>query len=58
MRVPNARRREIWGRIATDLKGDLLDEIIQVEPLTRIFELGEEILKGHVRGRTVIDVNR
>ncbi len=58
VRVSNSRRREIWSRVAGDLKSDLLDEIIQVEPLSRIFELGEEILKGHVRGRTVIDVNR
>ena len=40
-------------------KGDLdvLDSMTRVEPLTRIFELGEQILKGQVRGRTVIDVN-
>ena len=31
--------------------------MIQVEPMTRIFELGEQILQGKIRGRTVIDVN-
>lgn len=57
LRVTNARRRQIWGRLGTDLDRALLDSIIQVEPLTRIFELGAQILAGKVRGRTVIDVN-
>ena len=57
LRVPNARRRQIWRRLATDLDPALLDSMIQVEPLSRIFELGEQILAGKVRGRTVIDVN-
>jgi acrylyl-CoA reductase (NADPH) len=56
LRVSNARRREIWARLATDLDLNLLDSMTQVEPLTRIFELGEQILQGKVRGRTVIDV--
>ena len=30
---------------------------MQVEPMTRIFELGEQVLAGQTRGRTVIDVN-
>ena len=57
VRVPNARRREIWARLAHDLPTNLLDRIIQVKPLSEVFELGEQILAGKVRGRTVIDVN-
>ncbi len=57
-RVPNARRREIWTRLARDLPLPLLNEMIQVAPLEKVFELGEQILAGKVRGRTVIDVNR
>jgi acrylyl-CoA reductase (NADPH) len=57
-RVPNDGRREIWERLARDLPLSLLDSMIQVEPLGRVFELGEGILAGQVRGRTVIDVNR
>jgi acrylyl-CoA reductase (NADPH) len=57
VRVLNLRRREIWARIAEDLDRRKLDEMIQVEPLSRIFELGEQILKGQTRGRVVIDVN-
>ena len=55
--VPNARRREIWDRIARDLPMRLLDRMTQVEPLEKIRELGEAILAGKIRGRTVIDVN-
>jgi len=58
VRVPNARRREIWTRIATDLPFDLLGEMIQVAALEEVFDLGEKILAGQVRGRVVIDVNR
>jgi hypothetical protein len=35
---------------------DRLDTMIQVEPLSKIFELGEQILAGQIRGRTVIDI--
>ncbi len=55
-RVANARRREIWARIMRDLPMSLLDSTITVEPLGKIFELGEQILAGRIRGRTVIDV--
>jgi len=55
-RVPNARRREIWARIMRDLPMPLLDSMIQVEPLSKVFELGQQILAGKVRGRTVIDI--
>lgn len=56
LRVPNARRRQIWARLATDLDRSLLDSMIEVHPLERIFELGGRILQGKTRGRTVISV--
>lgn len=55
--VVNARRREIWERISRDLPMRLLDRMTQMEPLEKIRELGEAILAGRIRGRTVIDVN-
>jgi acrylyl-CoA reductase (NADPH) len=55
-RVANAKRREIWDRIMRDLPMDHLDPMITVEPLSKVFELGEQILAGKIRGRTVIDV--
>lgn len=57
MRVANARRREIWARLTRDLPLDLLDRMTTVEPLEKVFELGERILAGKTRGRVVIDVN-
>ena len=56
-RVSNAARREIWARLARDLPLSLLDRMIQVEPLERVRELGEQILAGNIRGRVVIEVN-
>ena len=57
VKVANARRREIWARLMRDLPLNLLDRMITVEPLGKIFELGEQIVAGKIRGRTVIDVN-
>jgi acrylyl-CoA reductase (NADPH) len=57
VRVPNARRREIWGRIMRDLPMSMLDSLTVLEPLSKIVELGEQILAGQTRGRVVIDVN-
>jgi acrylyl-CoA reductase (NADPH) len=57
VRVPNARRREIWARVMRDLPMELLDSMITVEPLGKVFELGEQIVAGRIRGRTVIDVS-
>src|SRR5581483_4850912 len=51
VRVPNAKRREIWDRLRRDLDLGLLDSMIEVAPLGRVFELGEAILKGQTRGR-------
>ena len=57
-RVSNRGRREIWARLARDLPSNLLDRMIQVEPLEKVCELGAQILAGKIRGRTVIEVNR
>ena len=54
--VPRPERLEIWRRLGTDLPLSKLDGMIQEEPLDRIFEWGEKILAGGVRGRVVIRV--
>ena len=51
------QRLEIWSRLARDLPLKLVDSMTQTAPLGEVFELGEKILAGQVRGRTVIDVN-
>jgi acrylyl-CoA reductase (NADPH) len=58
VRVPKAERLHIWERLERDLPLDRLEAMIQIEPMTRIFELGELMLAGQLRGRTVIDVGK
>jgi acrylyl-CoA reductase (NADPH) len=54
---PPEERRAAWSRLVRDLPLDLLEQITQVEPLSNIFTLSDQILKGQVRGRVVLDVN-
>ncbi|MCB2108951.1 MAG: oxidoreductase [Rhodobacteraceae bacterium] len=54
---PKARREQAWARLAKDLDVDKLAAMTSVEPLSKIKQLGEDILKGEVRGRVAIDVN-
>ena len=58
IRTPKAERAEAWTRLASDIDLAKLAELSRTEPLSRIFELSEEILAGRVRGRIAIDVNR
>ncbi|HEY4363837.1 MAG TPA: MDR family oxidoreductase [Bryobacteraceae bacterium] len=57
VRVAPTDRHEIWARLSTDLPLALLDSMTQVAPLGQVFDWGEKILAGQVRGRVVIDVN-
>ena len=57
LRTSKAKRTEGWTRLARDLDASKLAEISRTEPLSRIFELAEDILAGRVRGRVAIDVN-
>ena len=54
---PQPRRKEAWRRLTHDLPMDLLDSMISDAGLSDLPRLAGEILKGQVRGRTVIDVN-
>jgi acrylyl-CoA reductase (NADPH) len=56
LRTPKAKRVTAWDRLATDADAAKLAEMSRTEPLSRIFELGEEILDGRIRGRVAIDV--
>jgi acrylyl-CoA reductase (NADPH) len=55
IRTPRAERIEAWGRLARDVDFAKLATLSRTEPLSKIFELAEEILGGKVRGRIVID---
>lgn len=54
---PRERRLRAWERLAHDLPAELLDEMIEEVPLAAVPELAQAILKGQVRGRTVVNVN-
>ncbi|MEK9672759.1 MAG: MDR family oxidoreductase [Rhodospirillaceae bacterium] len=51
------RRIVAWNRIAKDLPMDKLDAMTETAALADLPDLATKILKGQVRGRTVIDVN-
>ena len=53
---PHEERVEAWQRLVRELPLDRLERMIQTVPLSALPELAPKILKGEVRGRTVIDV--
>jgi acrylyl-CoA reductase (NADPH) len=55
---PLADRKAAWARLVRDLPLDRLDAMTEVAGLRDLPELGSKILKGQVRGRTVIDLSR
>lgn len=58
LRTPKPERIEGWADLARELDPARLAAMSRTEPLSRIHELSEEIMAGHVRGRIAIDVNR
>jgi acrylyl-CoA reductase (NADPH) len=53
---PREKRVEAWRRLVCDLPLDRLERMTQNLPLSALPELAPKILKGEVRGRTVVDV--
>ena len=56
--LPKAPREEAWRRLATDLPLDKLDRTVSEAGLGDLTTLAPKILKGEIRGRVVVDVNR
>lgn len=54
--TPKPQRVEAWSRLAEDIDPARLAAMSRTEPLSKIFELADEILAGRVRGRIAIDV--
>ena len=54
--IPKARRITAWDRLAADLPLKNLDAMTEEAPLAQLPDLAEKILRGQVRGRTVINV--
>ena len=57
VQCPPELRRRVWRRLATDVPLERLDRATTVVPLDALIDLAPKILKGAVRGRTVVDVN-
>ena len=53
---PAPLREEAWSRLATDLDLDLLDSLTTTVPLADAVAVAERIVRGEIRGRTVVDV--
>lgn len=56
--APRERRQAAWARLVLDLPLESLDRMIQVVPLEDIPRLSQDILRGQVRGRIVVDLQR
>jgi acrylyl-CoA reductase (NADPH) len=55
---PYDNRIPAWDRIAQDLPMEKLEAMIVPATLSDLPQLGTDILKGQVKGRVVVDVNR
>ncbi len=55
---PAAQRTEAWGRLARDLDAAALRAMTRTVGLAEAIPAAGELLKGAVRGRLVVDVNR
>jgi putative YhdH/YhfP family quinone oxidoreductase len=54
--MTNERRRELWRRVATDLKPDGLAEMERVVDLEHLEDALDEIGRGGVTGRYVVEL--
>lgn len=54
---PRENRMAAWERIARDLPMEKLEQMIVPARLADLPKLGQDILKGQVKGRVVVDVN-
>jgi acrylyl-CoA reductase (NADPH) len=54
--APLALREEAWARLATDLDTGLLDELTTETTLADARDAAEQILRGELHGRTVVNV--
>ncbi len=56
--LPMGPRAEAWKRLGSDLPLDRLDSMVNEAGLSDLMTLAPKILKGEIRGRVVVDVNK
>ncbi len=54
--TPMRLRREIWRRLATDLKPHQLTQVVHEVPFAELPQVFPQLLQGRQRGRTVIGI--
>lgn len=54
---PKVTRLTAWDRIASDLDPAMLESMTETCSLAEVVAKGEDILKGGIRGRMIVDVN-
>ena len=58
MECPNELRKKIWQRLATDMKPDCLEDMVNQQINLADLPLAfSKILAGEMRGRTLIKIN-
>jgi acrylyl-CoA reductase (NADPH) len=55
--MPKPRRLVAWQRLARDLDKDKLAQMTKTIALKDVFQAGQDILAGRVRGRLVVDLH-
>jgi len=58
VQTPIEHRREVWDRLATDLKPTGLDAIGHDAALSQIESVLDAVLAGEMTGRTVVDISK
>lgn len=56
--APRSRREEAWSRLAVDLDRTMLDAMVTEIGLADVPGIAGAILRGKVKGRTLVDVSR
>ncbi len=54
--TPMSLRREIWRRLAADLKPHQLTQVVHEVPFAELPQVFPQLLQGKQRGRTVIGI--
>lgn len=51
------QRRQIWQRLATNLRPKLLSQIVHIIPFVELPQVFPLMMQGKLRGRTVVEIN-
>ena len=54
--TPMPLRRDVWQRLATDMKPDHLKDLVRTVPFEEIGGTFDKLIKGQMRGRFVVDM--